>query len=83
MQPIIELLNQIRLDKKENPYEYMIYYEDRVTENNIGIPFKAIKRVDGNFFVIEEAHGETSIPLHRIREVRKEGKSVWKRMLDK
>lgn len=83
MESIIELLNRIRWDKKENPYDYDVYYEDRVTEQNVKVEFKAIKRVEGNFFVIESDNGETSIPLHRVREVRKQGQSIWKRMLDK
>ncbi|MDP2749764.1 MAG: DUF504 domain-containing protein [Nanoarchaeota archaeon] len=83
METIIDLLNRIRWDKKENPYDYTIYYEDRVTENNVRLEFKEILRVEGNFFVIASDSGETFIPLHRIREVRNQGISVWKRMLDK
>ena len=83
METILELLNRVRWGKKENPHDYTIYYEDRITENNIGIQFTDIKRIEGNFFVIILESGETSIPLHRIREVRKQGVTVWKRMLDK
>ena len=83
MEQIQELLNRINEDEKEHPADYTLYYEDISTEEIVGVSFRDIKRVQGNFFVIEQEHGETSIPLHRIREVRKQGQSIWKRMLDR
>lgn len=45
----------------------------------IKIPFIEIKRSEDNFIIIERNNEEVNIPMHRIREVRKSNKTVWKR----
>ena len=77
MQYILELLNKIKWDKKENPDDYSIAYFDRVSSKNREIRFNDIKRIEGNFMVVGEE--ESHIPLHRIREVKKKGVVIWKR----
>lgn len=79
MIPIIDLLNKINWDKKENPLDYKIIYFDRVEEKPKTINFTSIKRIEKPFIIIDINNKETNIPLHRIREVKKEGKSIWKR----
>ena len=79
MIPIKELLNKIKWDKREDPDDYSVFYLDRVLNKLIEMPYKKIKRLDGEFFVINKNEEDTFIPLHRIREVRKKGKLVWER----
>lgn len=79
MKTIKEELNKIKWDKRENPEDYSVFYLDRVLDKLIEMPYKNIKRLDGEFFVINKDEEDTFIPLHRIREVRKKGKLVWQR----
>ncbi len=79
MQPIKDLLNQIKWDKRKKPEEYSVFYFDRVEKKLIGIMFNDIKRIGGNFMIIEKNGDETNIPLHRIREVRRNTRLVWER----
>lgn len=79
MQTIADLLNKIKWDKREKPEDYEIFYFDRVSKKLIRIPFTAIRRIEGNFMVVEKDGEEAEIPLHRIREVKKKGVLVWKR----
>ena len=79
MRTIKEEINKIKWDKRENPEDYSVFYLDRVLNRLIEISYKNIKRLDGEFFVINKNEEDTFIPLHRIREVRKKGKLVWER----
>ncbi len=78
MQPIHELLNKIKWDKRENPEDYSIFYHDRILDRLIPIPYNKIKRVDEGFMVIDNEE-ESYIPLHRIKKVEKNSKVVWER----
>ena len=77
MQHILDLLNKIKWDKKENPDDYSIAYFDRVSSKNMEIKFNEIKSIEGNFMTVGEE--ESHIPLHRIRKVKKKGIIVWQR----
>jgi len=77
MQHILDLLNKIKWDKKENPDDYSIAYFDRVSSKNREIRFNDIKSIEGNFMVVGEE--ESHIPLHRIRKVKKKCVIVWQR----
>ena len=79
MIPILGLLNKIKWDKREQPEEYIIFYFDRISKKLIKIKFKDIKRIEGNFMVLERNGEEVNIPLHRVREVKRLGKLIWKR----
>ena len=79
MQPIKDLLNKIKWDKRENPGNYSIYYFDRISKKLIKIGYNEIKGADGNFIVVEKNNEEAYIPMHRIKEVRKNNIIVWKR----
>ena len=76
MQTIRELLNRIRWDHKEHPDDYIIGYEDRVSNKIIEIRYTDIERLDEGFMVLDE---DTSIPLHRVRHVKKAGATIWQR----
>lgn len=71
-----DILNKIRWDKHFKPEEYVIIYFDRVAEKTYEIPFLSMGR-EGNFFTIKINGRKSSIPLHRIRQIRRNGKIVW------
>ena len=79
MQTIKELLNKIKWDKNETPESYVLYYEDRLEKQLKPIKFKDVKRVEDNFLVLENDMEETYIPLHRVKKVKTNGKTVWMR----
>jgi uncharacterized protein (UPF0248 family) len=77
MIPIKDLINKIKWDKRESPKDYSLIYIDLGKKKELA--YKDIKKLEGNFMIIERNGEETEIPLHRIREVKKKGKVVWKR----
>ncbi len=77
MQPIKSLINKIKWDKRENPKDYSLIYIDLGQKKELA--YIDIKKLEGNFMIIERNGEETEIPLHRIREVKKKNKVVWKR----
>ena len=78
MQPIQNLLNKIKWDKRENPEEYSIFYYDRILKELIEIPYEEIKRVEGTFMVLDN-EDESKVPLHRVKKVTRDGYVVWQR----
>ncbi len=72
---IKDFLNKIIWDSREKPEEYIVVYFDRIEKKNIEVKFNDLM-LSGDFLIVDEA----SIPLHRVREVRKKGKVVWKRL---
>ena len=74
-----ELINKIKYDKRENPEDYMLYYYDRIEDKLKELKYTEIKRLEGNFMIVERDGEEVNIPLHRIKEVKKKGIVVWKR----
>ncbi|MEM4230880.1 MAG: DUF504 domain-containing protein [Candidatus Pacearchaeota archaeon] len=77
MQPIKDLINKIKWDKREDPKDYSLVYIDLGKKKEMA--YTEIKRLEGNFMIIEKDGKEVDIPLHRIREIRKKEKIVWKR----
>ncbi len=75
---IKNLLNKIKWSKKEDSSDYSIGYWDNVDKRIIFIKFDEIKKTEGNFLLLDREE-ETYIPMHRIREVRKKERVVWKR----
>ncbi len=80
MQPIQDLLNKIKWDKRENPEQYSIFYHDHILNKLIQIPYNKIKRIEDNFMVLDNEE-ESNIPLHRIKKVEKNDAVVWERKL--
>ena len=78
MQPIHELLNKIKWDKRENPNEYFIFYYDRILKKLIQIPYNKIKRIEGSFMVLDN-EDESNVPLHRIKKAEKDNIVFWER----
>ena len=63
----------------EKEYIESFIYFDRIKKIKIEINFNKIKKIEGNFMVIERDQEEVNIPLHRIKEIRKKGNLIWKR----
>ena len=76
---ILDLLNKIKWDKKENPEDYSIAYFERINNKKENLKYSEIKTIKGGFIVLNKKDKESYIPLHRIREVRKKGVVIWKR----
>ena len=72
---IKDFLNKIKWDKRENPEDYTLHYLDRITGKLKKIAYTDIASFEGSFMIV----GESEIPLHRIREIRKKGKLIWER----
>jgi uncharacterized protein (UPF0248 family) len=82
MIPIRELLSRVRRDKKVGRGEFIIGYYDRVEDAIIRLPLREILvRPDDHsaFDIIDQEGVLQSIPLHRIREVYKDGELIWHR----
>ena len=82
MIPIHELLNRIKWDDQFGHAEFIIGYHDRFDENIIKVPLKEIhfdKQDHFDFEVIDDMGELHSIPLHRIREVYRNGELIWHR----
>jgi uncharacterized protein (UPF0248 family) len=86
MIPIRELLSRIHWDKAFGQGEFVIGYYDRVEDAIIRIPMRQILvRPDDHsaFDIIDQEGVLQSIPLHRIREVYKDGELIWQRARSK
>lgn len=82
MIPVHELLNRIRWDSEFGAAEFAIGYYDRVVDRIIVVPFTALAfsaedRFD--FSLIDEEGAVHTIPLHRIRQVYRNGELIWNR----
>lgn len=75
---IKDFLNKIKWSKEENSDDYSIGYWDNIDKKIVFIKFNEIKKIDGNFLLLDREE-ETYIPIHRIREVMKKHTIVWKR----
>jgi uncharacterized protein (UPF0248 family) len=80
MQPIQDMLNKIKWDKREKPEQYTIFYYDRILKKLVKIPYTKIKKIEGSFIVLNNEE-ESNIPLHRIKKVVKNNIAVWERKL--
>ena len=70
-----ETLNKIKYDKNLNKEDYLIYYLDNIKKKLIEIKFINIKEISKNFITLEDKE----IPLHRLKEIRKKDRLIWKR----
>ena len=82
MIPIQELLNRIRWDQAYGNASFVIGYDDHIAHRIIRVPLKELSfdRDDHFDFELMDDTGEWhSIPLHRIRQVFRNGELVWER----
>ena len=82
MIPIHELLSRIHWDKQFGQRDFVIAYYDKVEDCLVRIPLREIlfKPDDHSSFDLIDQNGVLhSIPMHRIREVYKDGERIWSR----
>ena len=82
MFPIHELLKRIKWDDEFGHAEFIITYHDRFEDDVIKVPMKEVffDREDHFDFELVDEMGIThTIPLHRIREVYRNGRLIWHR----
>ena len=86
MKPIQELFSRIRWDKEFAKGRFEIGYYDRVKNDIVTVPLKAVHFTQGDhyfaFQFFDGEGGDHCVPFHRIREVRKDGELIWQRRLD-
>jgi len=82
MQPIHELLNRIQWDKDFAQANFIIGFYDRVEQHIIRKPLKEVhfEQNDHYFFYFHDDEDQDhSVPLHRIKEVFRNGELIWHR----
>jgi uncharacterized protein (UPF0248 family) len=82
MIPIQQLLHRIKWDPKFGRAEFVIGYYDRVRHDIVQVPLRDVQFEPGDHFSFTAVEADGSVhdvPLHRIREVRRDGKLIWQR----
>lgn len=82
MIPIQDLLNRIRWDAEFAKAEFTIGYYDRNAKKIVKLPFRRIYYTAGerfSFDAVEDDGTLHSVPLHRVREVWRDGELIWHR----
>ena len=82
MVPIQSLLHRIRWDEQFGRARFTIGYHDRSRHAIVSVPFECIHLEPGDHFAFTaiEADGSVhQVPLHRVREVRRNGELIWQR----
>ena len=82
MIPIHELLSRIRWDSEFGAAEFAIGYYDRVADTIIVVPLTALEFSSSdhfNFTLVDDEGELHTIPLHRIRQVFRNGELIWER----
>ncbi len=85
MIPIQDLLHRIRWDPAFGAAEFTLGYLDRVAGGVVRVPLRRVSFERGEHFALEivddegEAH---SVPLHRVREVWRNGERIWHREVE-
>jgi uncharacterized protein (UPF0248 family) len=81
MQPIHELLERIHCDPEFGRGYFEIGYADRKNTEIIRVSFREVTQLPGNkysFHVFDEDGIAHCVPVHRVREVYKDGELIWK-----
>lgn len=73
-----QMLDKIKWSNKFKPEEITLSYFDRILNKNIKINYGEVK-IEDNFIILEKENKISEIPLHRLREIRKNGIVIWKR----
>ena len=82
MTPIHELLNRIRWDAGFAHGNFELGYLDRIEGRIIIVPFRELDFPAGEhqMFRLADADGRSHrVPLHRVREVYRDGRCIWQR----
>jgi uncharacterized protein (UPF0248 family) len=82
MIPIQDLLRRIQWDSEFGKAEFVIGYLDRVSGTVARVPIRRTRFRSGEHFAFEVAqdHGAIhDVPLHRVREIWRDGVLIWHR----
>jgi uncharacterized protein (UPF0248 family) len=82
MVPIESLLNRIRWDAAFGLAAFTIGYFDRARHGIVTVPFERLRFEPGHHFSFGAVEADGSVhevPLHRVREVRRDGELIWQR----
>jgi uncharacterized protein (UPF0248 family) len=81
MIPIHELLARIRWDPEFGRGEFEIAYLDRLEKRLLRVPMRDVEVLPGHEFVRLTGPEGTlrEVPLHRVREVYRDGALIWRR----
>jgi uncharacterized protein (UPF0248 family) len=82
MIPIQDLLHRIHWDAEYAKAEFEVGYYDRVDDRIVRVPFRRVHFDKGEHFsfeVVEDDGTVHSVPLHRVREVWRNGELIWHR----
>ncbi len=82
MVPIQDILHRIAWDPAFGAGGFVIGYRDRLRGRTVRIPFERIVLGEGrgfSFDVIGADGVARMIPFHRVREVLRDGKIIWRR----
>jgi uncharacterized protein (UPF0248 family) len=82
MTPIHELLSRIRWDAEFGRGDFVVGYYDRVAQAIVRVPLRQVFFDHARDFACEivDDEGEVHmVPLHRIREVSRDGVLIWQR----
>lgn len=79
MIPIQGLLARIRWDPAFGCGEFEIAYLDRIEKQLTRVPLRDVELLPGHFFLrLTGPDGELrEVPLHRVREVYRDGRLIW------
>lgn len=82
MTPVQELLHRIQWDPAYGASDFVIGYLDKVAGRIVRVPFRRVAFRRGDKFaldVVEEDGSSHWVPLHRVREVWRDGVLIWQR----
>jgi len=82
MIPIHELLSRIQWDEEFGRAEFVIGYYDRVRDEVLTVALAELrfdKEDHFDFELIDDEGRLHTIPLHRIRDVYRNGERIWHR----
>jgi uncharacterized protein (UPF0248 family) len=80
--PIRKLLSRIRWDREFGQADFEIGYYDRVSGEIVRVPLRdlVIEPEERESFLARDGEGGyRRIPLHRVREVYRNGECIWQR----
>ncbi|KAI5915725.1 DUF504 domain-containing protein [Thauera sp. 2A1] len=82
MTPLHELLSRIRWDAEFGAADFVVGYYDRVAGGIVRVDMQALSVDPDNHSLldlIDEDGVVRSMPMHRVREVFRDGELIWKR----
>ena len=82
MQPIQELMARIQWDPEFGQGRFELGFLDHVSSTIVRMPLDRITFARGDhyfFHYLDEEGSEHSVPLHRIKDVYKNGERIWHR----